>query len=58
MKCRKIIMEEAKNKGVKVSVNAGVLIVSSLIFPILPLNIIALALIQHGVNKLHAAKED
>ncbi len=56
LKIRKAILEEAERAGASVSVNRAVLIITSLIFPILPLNVIALALHQRAVNKIYAAR--
>jgi hypothetical protein len=49
----------AKEKGVAIS-KAGIMIpsiVCAFLFPVLPINIIALALLQKTVNKLYAAEE-
>ena len=56
LKYRKMILAEAANCGAKVKVSAVALVATSLVFPILPLNLVALSVLQHGVNKLYAAK--
>lgn len=43
-------------RGSRYGATRAALIVSAVIFPILPLNVVALALLQHGVNKLYAAE--
>ncbi len=57
LKFRQIILDEAKNIGADVKLSKAALIISSLIFPVLPLNVIGLAILQNGVNKLYKAKE-
>lgn len=56
LKARTIIIKEAERIGAKVSINKGLLIVLSVIFPILPLNVITLALLQNGVNKIYLTR--
>lgn len=56
LKMREAIADEAERCGIKVSVNKWALIITSVIFPILPLNVIALALLQSGMNKVYKAK--
>lgn len=56
LKFRKAIMAEAEKTGAKVRISPALLIISSLLLPILPLNVVALAVLQNGVNKLYAAK--
>ena len=58
LKMRDAIISEAKSRGIEVSVSKWALIVTSVIFPILPVNVVGLALLQSGVNKLYAAKAD
>lgn len=57
LKLREIILAEAENKGVRVKISKGLIIITSVIFPILPLNIISLAVLQNGVNKLYSEKD-
>ena len=56
LKFRKIIVEESEALGIIAKPSKGLLIITSVIFPILPLNIIGLAVLQSGVNKLYKAK--
>ena len=43
-------IEHAKENNIKLKNKAWVYIITSLMFPILPLNIISLAVLQHDVN--------
>lgn len=43
-------------RGSRYGVTRAVLIASAVIFPILPVNMVALAVLQRGVNKLYAAE--
>ncbi len=56
LKLRKAILEEANAEGAEVSINKGLVIASSVIFPILPLNLITLALLQRGINKIYTKR--
>jgi hypothetical protein len=56
LKTRSAILEEAEAVGANVSISRAALIVSGLLLPILPVNVIALSLLQNGVNKLYTAK--
>lgn len=53
LRLRRELLTAASDKGVKISVPAWLLVASGLMLPILPVNIIALAVVQHGVNKLY-----
>ncbi|MBE6661207.1 MAG: MFS transporter [Ruminococcaceae bacterium] len=53
LRLRRELLTAADGKGVKLSVPAWLLVASGLMLPILPVNIIALAVVQHGVNKLY-----
>ena len=53
LKMRKAIIEEAASRGADVDMNKGLLVVSSIVFFVLPINVIALAILQHNVNKLY-----
>lgn len=61
LKTTSALRDAAKERGVdllqnsRFAVTRAVLVVLSLVFPILPVNVIALALLQRGVNKLYAA---
>jgi hypothetical protein len=56
LKLRKELLSVAADKGVKVTLPAWLLVCVSVIFPILPINLVALSLIQHAVNKIYAAE--
>ena len=51
LKVNKALLNKAKENNVKILNKAWVYVLTSLIFPILPLNIISLAVLQHDVNK-------
>ena len=51
------LLRVAKEKGIKIKLPTGLLVVSGLILPILPVNILALALLQHAVNKLYESEK-
>ena len=57
IKTRKAILSAAEECGVKVSLPMPLLIATCLIFPFLPFNFIALALLQRGMNKIFANQE-
>ncbi len=52
MAMRKAILERAKNDGVEMKINLPLLIALSVCFPIMPVNIITLSILQHKMNKL------
>ena len=52
---RKELVAAAEQKGVSVKLPLWLLIALSVIFPILPINIVALSLIQNAVNKIYEA---
>ena len=54
---QKAVEEEADKRGVKVVKSRVALLAPMLIFPILPINVITLAIIQHNVNKLYEAED-
>lgn len=64
LKITGVISEEAKANGVnvfrgnKLRTARIVMIVFAVIFPILPLNVVALAMLQSAVIKLYAAKDE
>ena len=49
-------MEVGKSRGVELKINAALLVIPAIIFPILPINVISMAVIQHNINKLYAAE--
>ncbi len=58
LKLRKIILEEAAACRANVKISKIAIILSSLVLPILPINLVSLSLLQNGVNKLYAARGD
>lgn len=56
LRLRKIIVHEASKNGATIQVSKSALILSSLLFPILPINLIALSTLQRGVNKVYLAQ--
>lgn len=54
LKARAAILSAAKECGATVKLPAPLLIASCLVFPILPFNFIALAVLQSGMNKVFA----
>lgn len=57
LKLRKELTAVANERGVKLFLPAWLLVAASVILPILPVNIIALSLIQHAANKIYAAEK-
>ena len=51
----KRLHEVAKAKGVKLRGSAVLYVITGLLLPVLPLNIIALAVMQGDVNRLYKA---
>lgn len=51
------LQEKAKEKGVKLTGNKALLIIFGILLPILPVNVLSLAILQHNVNKLYKAEE-
>ena len=45
-------------KNIKAKGNMALFIITGILFPLLPLNVIALAVIQHNLNKLFKATEE
>ena len=56
LKVRQLLMKEAEARGETLKLPRLVLILSGILLPILPLNIVGLALLQSGVNKLVSSK--
>ena len=54
LKLRKEILAAAEENGVDVKISAPALIASSLVLPMLFMNVISLALLQRGVNKIYS----
>lgn len=58
LKMRGTLLEAAKAKGIDLRIPTGLLMASSVVFPLLPLNLVGLVLLQHKVNKLYALSAD
>ena len=57
LKMRNAIVKTADECGAKVSISKWLVILLSVLFPILPVNVITLALLQNGLNKIYAVKD-
>jgi len=57
LKMRGIILESAMQNGLDIKISKPLLIAFCIIFPILPVNPVSLAILQHKMNKLIEAKE-
>lgn len=53
IKMRGELLTVAKEKGVDIKIPVWLIVVSAIVLPILPVNIIAQAVLQHQVNKLY-----
>lgn len=56
LKMRKALLAEAEEAGASLSVNKTALVLSSILLPILPLNVVGLAMLQSAKNKLYTTK--
>jgi Na+/melibiose symporter-like transporter len=56
LKLRAELIAAGKDRGVKLNIPAWLLVATALILPILPVNIVAQAMLQHNVNKLYASE--
>ncbi|MBR2969678.1 MAG: MFS transporter [Clostridia bacterium] len=50
-KTNKVLMNKAKEQNIEIKNKLAVYFITSLMFPILPINIISLAILQHDMNK-------
>lgn len=57
-KVNKKLKEIAKERGVTLANNHVATIILSALFPILPINVVGMALVQHNLNILHEAEKD
>ena len=57
LKMRKMIVDTAAEKGVTVKIPKLALILSGCVFPVLFINVPALAVLQHGMNKVFAHED-
>ena len=55
---RKRILERAEKAGIRMRINPIALIVFSIFFPIMPLNVVALSILQHKMNRIVAGEND
>ncbi len=56
LRIRKELNALADEKGIRIKLPTALAVISGLIFPILPLNVITLAVFQHAANKLFATE--
>jgi biotin transporter BioY len=54
LKLRRDLLEAAKARGIDMKISKAALIISAILLPIAPVNVVALSLIQHKINKLYA----
>lgn len=54
LKLRKDILSAAEKKGVDMKISRATIVISSILLPIAPMNIVALAVLQSKINKLYA----
>lgn len=52
LKARKAVLEIAKEKGVQLKISAVALIIPCFVFPVLFTNVISLAILQRGMNRI------
>ena len=57
IKMRKAILDAAKESGMDMKISMPLLLAFAVIFPILPVNFVSLAILQHKMNKLNEYKE-
>lgn len=55
LKLREMIISAAEQKGAQIRISKAAVVISSVLLPILPVNVVALALLQNGMNKVYAA---
>lgn len=56
LRMRARLVEAANEKGIALKLNRAVLVAFCIVFPILPVNAVALAMLQHAVNSLYEAE--
>ena len=54
---REKLLAAAEARGVALKINAAALVISGIVLPILPVNVVALAVLQSAVNKLYRAED-
>ncbi len=58
LRARKAILAAAAERGVTAKVPAWALLLPALVFPVLPVNAIALAVLQNGMNRIYAFEDN
>ena len=58
LRARKAILAAAAERGVEVKMSSALLILSSLIFPVGAVNVVALAVLQNGMNRIYAFEDN
>ncbi len=53
LKMRKTILDIAKEKGADIKISSAILVLPALIFPVLFTNVISLAILQRGMNRIY-----
>lgn len=56
LKQRRALLEAAAARGTSLRISAAALVVSAVVFPVLPLNVVGLAVLQHAANRLYSAE--
>ena len=54
---RKAILQVAQEKGISIRISKWALILSAVVFPILPVNLVALSILQCKLNRMYKAEE-
>lgn len=57
LRARKELIEEAEKRGVKIKLPLAVIVITSIILPLFPINVVSLAMFQNAINKLYACEE-
>ena len=57
LKMRKALLAECAEKGVSLKLPVSALVISSILLPILPINVVALGLIQSAMNKIYSTED-
>ena len=57
LRVRKELIEEAAKRGAKIKLPLAVIVITSIILPLFPINVVSLAMFQNAINKLYACEE-
>ena len=57
LKLRKELIAAGEQKGAKIKLPVAALVISGIVLPILPVNVVALAMLQGAANKIYAVEE-